>query len=117
MLEKVQLSHLDIGDFDLGGVVQRAQAAVDAQPGFGFGFTNQALDGGVIGQRLAGPVLADLTEESVFNRIPLGGAGRVVANRDGQSEAIREFGLEGAFLESTACSVTAAAIGQDQQLG
>jgi hypothetical protein len=65
VLEKVQLSHLDIGDFDLGSVVLGAQAAVDAQPGFGFGFPNQALDGGVIGQRLAGPVLADLTRAAL----------------------------------------------------
>ena len=92
---------MDIGDFDFGGVVFGAQAAVDSQPGFGFGFTNQALDGGVIGQRLAGPVLADFTEESVLNWIPLGGAGRVVANRDGQSKAIREFGLKCALPEPT----------------
>ena len=116
MFEKVQFSHLDIGDFDFGGVVLRAQAAVDPQPGFGFGFTNEAEDGGVICQGLAGPVLADLTEDAVLNGIPFGGAGGVVADRHGQSKAVNELFLERTFPEPAPGPVAAPTVGQDQQL-
>jgi hypothetical protein len=37
----------------------------------GFGFSNEANDGGVINQRLASPVLTNLTEDAVLDRIPL----------------------------------------------
>src|SRR5208282_1534363 len=76
-----------------------------------------AEDGGVIGQRLTCPVLADLAEESVLNRIPLGGSVGVVAHGHRQLKAVGQFFLESAFPQPTPGAVAAAAIGQDQQFG
>jgi hypothetical protein len=48
----VQRAHLLIRGFDFRGVVLAPHGEVDAQPGFGFGFTYEADDGGAIDQRL-----------------------------------------------------------------
>ncbi len=61
-------------------------------------------------------MFADLAEKAVLHRIPLGGAGGVVADRHGQFKAVDELFLERAFPEATAGSVAAAAVSQDQQL-
>ena len=117
MFEKVQFGHLAIGDFCFRRVELGGQTAVDSQPGFGLGLPNQADDGAVAGQRLPRPVLADLTEEAVLNRIPLRGAGGVMADRHGQPEAVNQLFLERVFPAPASGRITAAAIGQDQQLG
>ena len=83
----------------------------------GFGFSNEANDGGVINQRLASPVLTNLTEDAVLDRIPLRWAGGVVADRHNQSKAVSKLFLERAFPEPISGTVAAATIRKDQQLG
>ena len=61
-------------------------------------------------------MLADLAEEAVLNGIPLGGAGRVVADGHPQLKAVDQFFLQGTFPEATPGAVAAAAVGQDEQL-
>ena len=75
-----------------------------------FGFTNEPDDGGIIEQRLARPVFADLAEEAVLNRIPLGGAGGIVADGHRELKAVDQFFLERAFPEPTPGTVAAAAV-------
>ena len=87
MFEKVELGHHGIGDFDLSGVVLRIQGAFDLQTGLGSRFSNQAHNRWVIGQRLAGPVLADLAKESVLDRVPLGCSGGIMT--DGHPQLVR----------------------------
>src|SRR6266513_1290796 len=91
-------------------------AAFDLQSGLGPCFRNQAHNGGVITQRLASPVLADLAKESVLDRIPLGGPGGIVTDSHPQLVGINQFFLEGVFPEPTPGSVAPATIGQDEQL-
>ena len=86
MFEKVELGHHGIGHFDLSGVGLRIQGAFDLQTGLGSRFSNQAHNRWVIGQRLAGPLLADLAKESVLDRVPLGGAGGIMT--DGHAQLV-----------------------------
>ena len=71
-----------VRDFAFGGVVPSDQSASNLEPRLGGRRTDQLDDGLVAVQRLTGPMLADLTEEPVLNRIPFGGAGRKVAERE-----------------------------------
>jgi hypothetical protein len=50
---------------------------------------------------LAGPVLADLAEETVVNRISLGCASRIVADGHRQLKAVDQFFLKRVFPEPT----------------
>ena len=86
VFEKVELGHHGIGDFDLSGVVLRIQGAFDLQTGLGSRFSNQAHNRWVIGQRLAGPVLADPAKEPVLDRVPLGCSGGIMT--DGHSQLV-----------------------------
>jgi len=45
-------------------------------------------------QRATRPVLADLAEEAMFNRVPLGGAGGIVGDGKGESVALTELALQ-----------------------
>ena len=58
--------------------------------------------------RAPGPVFADLAEQSVLDGIPLGGARRVVGNRDGESVACAELTVQclGARLVSAGCTLS-----------
>jgi hypothetical protein len=54
----------------------------------GLRFPNQPNDGGVVGQRLTGPVVADLAKDAVLNGISLGGAGWIVTNGHHQFKGV-----------------------------
>src|SRR5713101_6944624 len=60
-------------------------------------------------------MLADFAKESVFDRIPLGGAGGVMADGHRQWVGIDQPFLKGVLPESGAGAVAAAAIGKDKQ--
>ena len=64
------------------------QTAGHAKSCFGSGLADEANDGVVADQGLAGPMLGDLTEETVFDGIPLGSARWVVTNGDMDAERI-----------------------------
>ena len=60
--------------FDFEGVVLCVQAGAHSESRGGSGFADQPENLGVVGERLGGPVLADLTEQAAFNGVVLGGA-------------------------------------------
>ena len=66
---------------------------MDDKTGLGCRGAKKVEHGLVALERLASPVLADLTEEAMLDGVPLGGAGGVVADGDGEPEAIAEAGL------------------------
>ena len=116
MLNQQELGHLFCCDFLSGLKVFGDQVTFDSQARLGFGFCDQAQDGLVAIQRLAGPMFADFTEEPMLNRIPFGSTGRIMANRDLQIEWIGQLLLESVFPGAHPGAVAAAAIGQNQQL-
>lgn len=61
-------------------------------------------------------MLADLTEEPVLNRIPLGGPGGQVADGESQSERIGDLFLQGPLPHSHAGSVAPAAVRENEQV-
>ena len=70
----------------------------------------------VAGQWFAGPIGADMTEEAMFNPIPLRRTGRVVRDRNGQAGLIGQA-LQLPFPSPVLIAVGATAIGLDQQFG
>src|SRR5437879_2437969 len=65
-------------------------------------------------QRLADPVQTDEREQPVFDLIPFAGARRIVADRDRHGCFVTER-LQMEFPGTLAVSVTAAAVGADEQ--
>jgi hypothetical protein len=55
-------------------------------------------------------MFANLAKEAVFDRIPLGGPGRIMADRDGQLVAIGQFFLQGVLPDARPSAVAAAAV-------
>ena len=110
-------SELGIGYLDAPVILVVDQLGVHAQPGDRGGGTDVVEDGLVAAQRVAGPVLADLAEQAMVDRVPLGGAAGVVADGDGEVVRVNEAGLEGIFEAADAGSVAAAGVGEDQQFG
>src|SRR6266567_6292107 len=66
-------------------------------------------------QGLARPVPADLTEQPMLHRVPLRATRRVMANGQGQAEAIADEDLQVAFPCPGTAPIAAPAIRQDQQ--
>jgi hypothetical protein len=66
-------------------------------------------------QRLGCPVPADLAEQTVLDGIPFGGAGRVMRNGDGESQAIAPLPLNLVLPGATPGAIAAAGIGQDRR--
>src|SRR2546427_687428 len=50
----------------------------------------------------------------MFDRIPFGGAGRVVANRDGDAVASGNFFVQGVFPEARPVTIASSAVAQEQ---
>ena len=102
--------------FDLERVVLPIQIGSDLEARSCGGFADE-LEGLVVaGERLSGPVLADLTEQAALNRVVLGGAGGIVGNGDGKSELIAEALLDLVLPGATCGGIAAPGVGQDQQL-
>jgi hypothetical protein len=103
-----------------GSAIRLAQvpviAGADFEPCAGGGPADQTQDLVVVGERLGGPVLADLTEQAAFNRVVLGGAGGIVGHGDGETQAITEVLLEVVFPGASRGGIAAAGVGQDQQV-
>ena len=109
-------SELGIGYLDAAVILVVDQLGVHAQPGDRGGSTDVVEDGLVAAQRVAGPVLADLAEQAMVDRVPLGGAAGIVADGDLEMVWINEAVLEGMLEAADAGRVAAAGVGEDQQL-
>ena len=80
--------HLGVGDFDAGGINVGVDLAAHLEAGVGGGGRDQLDDGLVADERLAAPVLGDEREEAMLDLVPLAGAGRQMADRDGDVEFV-----------------------------
>ena len=61
------------------------------QSGLGGCFVDQALDGLITVERLSRPVLADFTEEAMFDGIPLRSTRRIVSHSYGDGEGVGQL--------------------------
>lgn len=115
MWDEREEAHLGVGDFLGRGKKAFDQAAGHTQPGFGFGLPHGANDGVEAHQGLTSPVFANLTEEAVFDGIPLGGTGGVMTDGDLDSKRVNELFLKFPLPGPDPGTVAAAAVGQDQE--
>ena len=111
----VECLHLGIAYLDTLGVAVGVEIAVDLEPGAGACGTDQADDGGQVGERLAAPVLADEREQAMFDLVPFAGPRRQVADADLQVQLACQF-LQLDLPQANARPIRAAAVGGDQGL-
>jgi len=83
---EVELAHFRVGDLDSGFVVLWDEVGSDSEAGFRFGGTDELEDLVDVGEGFASPVFADLAEEAVLDGIPLGSAGRLMADGNGEPQ-------------------------------
>ena len=84
--------HLVVADLDSFGVAVGVGLGVDGESGAGGGGADQFDHDLVAGQGSSSPVAGDRGEQSVLDFVPLGGAGRVVADGDGHVDVAGELG-------------------------
>ena len=82
----------------------------------GAGVADEIEDFGVAVKRLGGPVLGDFGEQPVLDGIPFGSPGRVMSYGYGEPKTVAELALQFGFPSTGTATVTAAGIGQDEQL-
>ena len=85
-MERVTLDiegrHFGVGDFDALFVGAGIELTADRETRLGRGRRDQLDDGRPAREGPTAPVLRDVTEQSVFDLVPLGCARRIVANDD-----------------------------------
>ena len=106
---------LGVGYPDAGRVLLFDKLCDDGQASVGGGGVDVVEDGRIVAQRHTGPVLADLTEQAMIDRIPLGGAAGVVTDGDLEAMRVDEASLEGILEAANARRVAAAGVGEHQQ--
>ena len=111
-----ELLHFMLGDLDAGRVVAVQGRRSDTQPGLGGGRADELGDDFVGAQWLAGPVPADLAEQTMLDGIPFGGPGRVVRKSDAQAQAIAQLTLNLSLPGATLSPIAATGIGQDEDV-
>ena len=109
-----QGGHVLVADLDAGRVGAGVEFGADGEPGAGGGAGDEVDDDFVAGQRSAAPVHRDLAEEPVLDLVPLGGAGREVADGDRAARSGRPV-RRVRFSTPEPVSVGSAAVGGDQQ--
>src|SRR5450756_2806096 len=101
-------------DRDAGRVAAAVESRAYLQPCLGRRVGDEIDDDLVADQWLAAPVLCDVAEHAVFDLVPLAGAGREVADVDGQAQLGRQV-LQGYLPEPAATAVAATTVGRDQE--
>ena len=94
---QVQGIHLLLGDFDAFLVLAIHQASLNLEPGFRRSASDviqHRLEGT---QRLTSPIQADVAEQSVLDRIPLGRSGGVVTYHHVDTQPVCKLFLESLF--------------------
>ena len=102
--------------FDFERVIFCVQVGAHFESSGRGGVADQPKDFGVVGERLGGPVFADLAEKAAFNRVVLGGAGRIVGDGDSEPQPIAEALLKLVLPSAPRGGIAAAGVGQDQQV-
>ena len=113
--DEVEEAHFCVGDFDSLVVGVWDQLGGNDEARLRGGGTDEIESLGDIGERLAGPVSADLAEQTMFDGIPLGSAGRVVADGDSEPQGNADGVLKRFFPGAGTRAVAASAIRQDEQ--
>lgn len=99
-----------------GVVVSAIEVGGDSQAGLSLGRAHEVENLLVAVEGFARPVFRDLGEEAVLNGIPFRGAGWVVGDGDGETEVIREPGLDFGFPGPAAATIASAGVGQDEEV-
>ena len=98
------------------GIVATVEVSGDRQSGLSSGGTDEAEDLMIAVERFAGPVLGDFREETMLDGVPFGGAGRVVGNRESQTERVSQLSLEFGFPRTATIAIAAAGVAQNEEL-
>lgn len=77
--------HDIIRNLDPGWIGRGDEMGLDGKAGLGGGIVDIVKNKVKGTQRTSGPGFADFAKQAVLNRIPRGGARRIVADRDGQA--------------------------------
>ena len=100
---------------DACGIFPIVDLGLAAQSGGGPRVADELHHGFESPQRLASPVDRDERKECMFDRIPFGGSGRIVADMQSQTCFISQL-LQGYFPESIFGPITTATIREQQDL-
>ena len=92
------------------------QASVDMKARRIPGGSDVIEDGFIRFQGDASPIRTDVGKQLMFDRIPLGRTGRIMANRHGELVGITKLMLQVIFPCPRSCVIASAAVGEDQEL-
>src|SRR5437762_733709 len=81
---------------ETGLIFTRVEVGATAQAGFGLGRANELDHCFETDQWLSSPVIANLAEQAMFDRIPFGSGGWIVRDRNGQTKLVSQ-GLQPDF--------------------
>ena len=102
--------------FDACRVATAIELSGDRQPGLSSGGANEVQNLLVAVEWFADPVLGDFRKEAVFDRVPFGGARRVVGDRQSQAELIGQLRLEFGFPGAATGAIAATGVAQNEEL-
>src|SRR6266849_4603706 len=111
----VKRLHLGIGDLDALLVIARIERAFDLEAGFGCRCGDGFDHGKTTCERPGAPSLGYVTEQAMFDFIPLRCARRIVMNVDCKARFICKV-LKFAFPEAHTRTIRAATVGGDCQI-
>ena len=86
-----ELAHLGLLDADAFRVGALVEGALDGEAGLGCGPADQLDHRGPALQRLAAPVLRDVTEQPVLDLVPFRGSGRIVVDMKREAALVDDF--------------------------
>ena len=93
---KIDLFQFGVRDFDARGILATVDLGADFQAVVvGGGGADEFHDHFLADEWLAAPVGTDLSEHTVFDLVPLAGAGGEVADRDAQTAFVGERAWDG----------------------
>ena len=82
---------MGVGDFDTFGIFVFVQFGAHFEAGVGCRRGNQLDDRAIAAQGLAAPVDGDERKQAMLDLVPLAGAGRQMADRDGKLEFVGQL--------------------------
>src|SRR5216684_2559332 len=103
-----------IGDGDALGIVAVIEAAANGEAAIGSGRTDQLENDLMADERGCPPVLGDEREEAMLDLVPFRGAGRQMADDQGEADLVGEL-LQLGLPQPAAVAVAAAAVGRDDE--
>jgi hypothetical protein len=111
---QVQLRKFCIGHLDAGGVGAFVEFGANLQTLLRHGVGDEMDDDLMADQRSPTPVLRDMAEHPMFDFVPLAGAGREMADMNGNPQLIRQS-LQRDLPQTATAAVAPAPVGGDQQ--